>query len=185
MEPLISYESIRAVHRAEKGEQLSKLPTGFFDAVQKWLAHKANMRDTNSIIELESAKRLLEDIINRRQRKIVHAALACMRGAAPPKNMTLGEEKFFEAFVELLRKNKSETRELVFGQLETEKKLKEAKEAIKDLNKLKKVKLLVKLPELAGPDGKVYGPYESGQAAELPSELAELLIKRNAAEAIE
>ena len=213
MDPMISYESIRAVHRAEKGEGLSKLPEGFFLAVRRWLNYKQGKKDTNSLLEAESAKKLLEDIINRRQRKIIFSALASVRGAAPPQNMTEEEGKFFDEVVKLLKSHQTEAKERLFGSsLDIEEKVKEARESIeemrmvkeikpekesastapqpkaeglKPLNKAKKVKILIELPRFIGTDGKEYGPFKIGDVVEMPEEVFDLLAMRQAAEAIE
>jgi len=96
MADLITYETIRNAHRNEKGEQLAKLPDGFWPAARTWLAGKLNSRDSASMVEANSAKILLEEIIDRRLRKIIVAALATARGSAPPKGMTTDEARRFD-----------------------------------------------------------------------------------------
>jgi len=103
MADLITYETIRNAHRNEKGEQMAKLPDGFWPAARAWLAGKLNSRDSSSMLEADSAKKLLEDIINRRQRKIVTSALATVRGAAPPQGMTSEEARLFDQLVATLK----------------------------------------------------------------------------------
>ena len=61
---LITYETIRSAHRAEKDEELQKLPEGFFDSVRNWFKHKENMKDTTSLLEVENAKKLLNDVVS-------------------------------------------------------------------------------------------------------------------------
>ena len=100
---LISYETIRNAHRAEKEEELQKLPEDFFGAVKKWLSLKEKQKDTTSLLEVENAKKLLDDIINRRERKIVLAALRTMRGELPPPNLTDNERRFFDEIVKSLK----------------------------------------------------------------------------------
>ncbi|MEM5814577.1 MAG: hypothetical protein QXD77_02065, partial [Candidatus Aenigmatarchaeota archaeon] len=114
MEPIITYESIRTVHRAEKDEQLARLPESFFRGVQQWLSHKKSRGDTSSMLEAESAKKLLEDIINRRLRKVLFAALGSARGSAPPANMTKEEAIFFDKLLADLKAQQGEMKERLF-----------------------------------------------------------------------
>ena len=67
-----------------------------------------------------------------------------------------------------------------------EEKIKEAiekkvKEEPKQEDK-KKVMILMDLPNFLGIDGKEYGPYKEGDMVELPIEIADLLIRKKAAE---
>ena len=131
MNNLITYEGIRAVQRAEKLEMLGKLPEGFWTAVRSWLAGKEEKRDSISLLELESAKKLLEDIVSRRQRKIIFAALGAMRGSAPPTNMTEDEQKFFDQSMVLLKQNKeSALDKYISASASAEQKIEEARQSI-------------------------------------------------------
>lgn len=117
MTELITYDTIRKAHRAEKQEiALQKLPDSFFLAVRGWLDHKQiTQKGTASLLEIENAKRLLDDLLNRREKKLVIAALHTIRGDVPPTNMTLDEEKFFDSLVNMLRKTRHDLREQLFG----------------------------------------------------------------------
>ena len=63
MTELISYESIRSIQRSERDEKLQSLPKDFFISIRSWMDRKQNQKDNLSIIELESAKKLIEDIV--------------------------------------------------------------------------------------------------------------------------
>lgn len=117
MPELITYDTIRKAHRAEKQEiPLQKLPDSFFLAVRGWLDRKqGTQKGTASLLEIENAKRLLDDLLNRREKKLVIAALHTIRGDVPPSNMTLDEEKFFDSLVNMLRKTRQDLREQMFG----------------------------------------------------------------------
>jgi DNA replication factor GINS len=197
---LITYETIRNVHRAEKEEQLQKLPPDFFESVRNWMAHKEKMKDTVSLLEIENAKKLVEDIINRREKKVVMAALRTMRGDLPPQNLTKEERKLFDEIVRILKSHREKMKEVVrdYSYI-VEEKVKEAKESIKNLKVEEKVekkdkfikpngKLLVKilsdLPRFVGSDLKAYGPLKAGDLILLPEEIGRLLISRRVAENI-
>ncbi|MBL7160154.1 MAG: DNA replication complex GINS family protein [Candidatus Aenigmarchaeota archaeon] len=142
MVDLITYETIRAVHRGEKDERLQKLPEGFFSAVSSWIDHKKMERSTSSLLEIENAKTTMDDLINRRQRKIILAALRTIRGEVPPVNMTEDEQKFFDRIVFLFKEFKDNLREKIISYDEiVEEKMKEAKDSLKDLGRKEEIYL--------------------------------------------
>ncbi len=115
---IITYDTIRNVHRTEKSQiALQKLPDNFFLLAKTWLEQKQAIarKDTLALLEIENAKRLLEDIVNIRERKIVIAALHTVRGGLPPENMTQQEEKFFDELVDIFKKFKQNIREQIVG----------------------------------------------------------------------
>jgi len=193
---LITYETIRNAHRAEKEEELQKLPEGFFDSVRNWFKIKENMKDTTSLLEVENAKKLLEDIINRRQKKIVLAALSTMRGQLPPIGLTDEERKFFDEIVNSLKLFKNNINEKFRGfEKIVEEKVEEAKKSIEEMRSVEEIektfvkpngKILVKilsdLPRFVGSDMQSYGPLKSGDIITLPDEIGKLLITRKIAE---
>jgi len=195
---LITYETVRNAHRAEKEEELQKLPEGFFESVKNWLKHKENMKDTTSLLELENAKKLLDDIINRRQKKIVLSALRTIRGELPPQNLSDEERKFFDEVVNSLKLFKNEMNERFKGyETIVEEKIEDAKKTVEELKPEEEVKnifvrpdgkILVKaikdLPEFVGSDLKNYGPLKTGDVITLPEEIGSLLISRKVAENI-
>jgi DNA replication initiation complex subunit (GINS family) len=134
MEPMITYETISSVHRAEKGLQLSKLPDGFFPAVQLWLSHKKSRGDAHSILEAENARKLLEYIVNIRLRKIITAALDSARGSAPPSNMTVDESAFFDKILLTVKAQQNEMKERLFGAgFLIEQKVEEARKSLEEM----------------------------------------------------
>ncbi len=193
---LITYETIRNAHRAEKEEELQKLPPDFFESVRNWFSHKEKMKDTVSLLEIENAKKLIDDIINRREKKIVLAALRTMRGDVPPQNMTNEERVLFDEIIKILKSYKEKLEEKIRSPIEiVEEKIEEVKESIKDLkveevkeNKFIKpngkllVKILTDLPRFVGSDLKAYGPLKAGDLILVPEEIGNLLISRRVAE---
>lgn len=134
MEPMITYETISRVHRAEKDVKLGKLPDGFFPAVQQWLSHKKSRDDVNSIIETENAKKLLDYIVNLRTRKIITAALDSARGSAPPANMMVEEAQFFDKMLFQLKAQQNEMKERLFGAgFLIEQKMEEARRSVEEM----------------------------------------------------
>jgi DNA replication initiation complex subunit (GINS family) len=196
---LITYETIRNAHRAEKEEELQKLPQGFFESVRSWFSHKEKLKDTASLLEVENAKKLLEDVINRRERKIVLSALRTVRGELPPSSLTDDERKFFDQLVNILKAFGNEMNEKFRSYAEiVEEKLEEAKKSIEELKPIEKeienkfikpngkllVKALIDLPRFVGSDMQSYGPIKAGDVIHVPEEVGKLLISRKVAENI-
>jgi len=196
---IITYETIRNAHRAEKEEELQKLQVGFFESVKSWFSHKEKLKDTTSLLEVENAKKLLEDIINRRERKIVLSALRTVRGDLPPSSLTDEERKFFDQLVNVLKIFRNDMNEKFRNYADiVEEKVEEAKKSIEELkpveekveNKFIKPngKLLVKalsdLPRFVGSNMESYGPLKTGDVIYVPEDVGKLLINRKVAENI-
>ena len=193
---VITYETIRNAHRAEKEDELQKLPEGFFESVRNWFKIKDLMKDTTSLLENENAKKLLEDIINRRQKKIVLAALSTARGQLPPAGLNDEERKFFDDIVNILKSFKNDMNEKFrsFDDIVQEK-VQEAKRSIEDLKPIEEpqnieikpngdliLKITSDLPRFVGSDMQSYGPLSVGDIITLPAEVGKLLITRKVAE---
>ncbi|MFH1786747.1 MAG: hypothetical protein ABH829_03815 [archaeon] len=157
---MITFEAVRNVKRAEDGPSLSKLPDGFEDEIKGYLKG-LDPNDT----ELKNAKRELEKIYEKRTQKIVRMALIEDGGGAADRgNMTEGERRMFESMADAIEKNRKRF-------FDGEKDKKEEKEYLKVL-------FLEDLPAFIGPDGKSYGPYKKEKEADLPIDVATLLIKK-------
>ena len=198
---LITYETIRNAHRAEKEEELQKLPVSFFESVRSWFSHKEKLKDTTSLLEVENAKKLLEDIINRRERKIVMSALRTVRGEMPPSSLTDEERKFFDQVVSILKIFRNEVNDKFrnFDDI-VEEKIEEAKKSMEELKPVEVekpvektfikpngkllVKALVDLPRFVGSNMESYGPLKVGDVIYVPEEVGKLLITRKVAENI-
>jgi len=199
---LITYETIRNAQRSEKEEELQKLPENFFVSIRNWFAHKEKLKDTTSLLEVENAKKLLEDVINRREKKIVLAALRTMRGELPPSNLTDEERKFFDSVIKVLKSFRENMSEKFKSYAEVvEEKIEDAKKSLEDLKKEEKkeenmenvvikpngrflVKALVDLPRFVGSNLEAYGPLKAGDIITLPEDVGKLLISRKVAENI-
>jgi DNA replication initiation complex subunit (GINS family) len=178
-EEAITYEYIRRIQREEQYEpKLSKLSDDFYDKAKKYLEQKKNLAkkkgDRSTEIELENTKRVLEDIFNRRETKILNQAVFSTRTGIPPQNLTKIEEKFFRQLVDLLKYQREKTLNIF-----TEKTKK------KEKVKIQKVKFTQDIAEFVGTDLKKYGPFKEGEEAEIPLENAKLMIKLENAKKVE
>jgi len=204
---IITYETIRSAQRAEREEVLQKLPDNFFESVKEWFVRKEKLKDITSLLEAENANKLMEDLINRRQKKIVLAALRTVRGHLPPQNLTDEERKIFDEILKSLKAFKNNMNEKFkgYGKI-AEEKIQDAKKTIEEMkppepvtppvveetiemkpikpNGKHMVKILKDLPRFVGPNLKSYGPLKVGDIITLSKEMSELLINRKVAENI-
>lgn len=183
---LITYETIRVAHRAEKEEQLQSLPENFFKDVSSWLSAKESQKNTESLLELENAKKILEDIIDRREKKIVLAAIRTVRGNVPPSNLTEDERKFFDEIVNILKAFKDKIKDKLID-YEIEKNIEDAGKTIEQLKNSNKIniKFLSTVPkEFVDINNEHYGPYNTGDVAQIPADIANLLITKKVAEKV-
>ena len=103
----ITFEFIRKVQREEQGEaRLSKLPEDFYQMAKVYLEQKKKLsikqKDRLSTFEVKNVERLLEDIFNRRETKIVNHAIITARTDIAPENLFEHEKEFFQAIVDIL-----------------------------------------------------------------------------------
>ncbi len=184
---IVTYESIRKIQKAEKvSKQLQKIPDGFFNAVKGWFEYKEKKQDTSSLLEVKNARALTEELIGRREGKVVIAALHTVRGDSPPDNMSLDEQKLFDSIVNLLKSFREDTKGLIYGYGNVlEGKIQDAKISIEDMKRGKKtVKALTEISKFTDMDLNTYGPFKAGDMIEVPMEIAEILIKRKVAEEV-
>ena len=172
-EETITFELIRKIQREEQSSpKLIKLPENFFEKVASYLQHKRELiekkEDRKVALEIKNIERLVENIFNRRERKIINQAIITARTQIPPENLTQEEKEFFENLVELIKKRRKEKLEKIFK-----------------IPKKEEVELVVfkeDVPEFVGADGKSYGPFKKGDIAKLPEENIKILIKRGIVE---
>jgi DNA replication initiation complex subunit (GINS family) len=167
----ITFELIRRVQRDEQRiPKLTKLPDNFYESVSSYLQQKRNLAkakdDRKTDLEIKNIERLVEDIFNRRERKILNQALITARTDIPPENLTNEEKIFFEQIIDSLKTGRS-----VLSQILSE--------------KHEMASLIVfreDTPEFVGSDEITYGPFKKGDIAKLPEENMKVLIERGIVE---
>ena len=181
MKETITFQTFRRFQLEERKEVLQKLPPNFWDACREWLERKQARyeasRDLTLLHEIESFKRVVEEIFDRRERKLLHLALHAVRGKVTPTNLLPEEKGLFDESVDLLRK----LRQDLLGSLLAGKK--KPKESRKAGEKLVLVKILEAIPRFVGTDLHTYGPLKPGDLVTLPPNVARFLIQKGKAEA--
>ena len=168
---MLTDETIRRIFEEEKNSQgLTNLPDDFFEQVKEYLEKKSKLiRDESDQWSLDSIKRRLRTIFERRERKILNSAHGYIDSGVAPEYLTPEETKFFGRIVELIKGFKRE-REEGFE---------------KEQEKLVLVSMLEEVQKFVGINLRNYGPFSKGDIATIPEPNAELLIKKELAEKTE
>ena len=166
----ISFELIRKIQREEQRiPKLTKIPEDFYDSLSAYLDQKRKMKeDRRTALEMKNIELLLEDIFNRRERKILNFAIIAARTGIPPENLSDEERSFFEGIVSTIKQRRNENLKKMLG---------ERKEDLATLIVFKE-----EVPEFVALDEKTYGPFKKGDIAKLPEENMKVLIERGIAE---
>ncbi len=172
----ITFEIIRKIQREERDSPLlTKLPEKFFEGVALYLEQKKKIGKDE--LEVKNIKRLVENIFERRERKILNQALITVRTKIPPQNLTEEEKDFFNELVRML-----EERRKKFYSIFEEGEIPSLEQEAKIL--MKKVIFKEDVEDFVGIDGNVYGPFKKGDEAEIPLENFEILYKKGVVEEV-
>jgi len=168
-EETISFELIRKIQREEqRSPKPTKLPAGFYDSVKSYLQYKRDSGSRKMSLETKNVERLVEDIFNRRERKILNSALIAARTSIPPENLTEEEKEFFDQVVFLVKKRREQLLDIMIAREPSE--------------QLGLVVFKEEVPAFVGSDLKNYGPFRKGDIAKLPDENKEVLLKQGIVE---
>ena len=91
---MITYETLRKIQTQEKSSsKLVKLPENFFRDVKNYLERKEKLsKEKGNYLELQSANRILEEIFELREKKILNLAFYNIKGLKP-ENLTPEEKE--------------------------------------------------------------------------------------------
>ncbi len=201
---LITYEALYEILRAEKyKKELQKLDPNFFKNVINYLAEKQSILESQekktSIFasvevqktrrQIENLKRILQEIYEKRETKILQLALISSRIKGNKKEISsmLPEE---ELLYNSIHKTLNAYREGILNNILTVNLPKIEVLETKDLKNKEKtpdtklIRFLHAIPKFVGKDMQVYGPFNEEDIASLPKEVASLLIEKKRAELI-
>ncbi|MCW1296764.1 MAG: hypothetical protein OH319_03730 [Candidatus Parvarchaeota archaeon] len=212
---IFTYEELRKIQQKEREEgKLQKLEKDFLEKLVNYLKEKKEMlaekeKDENVFSrdmriklknELENASKIIMDIYERRERKILNEAIIAsrMQHEIPDYSRMLDfEEKLFNEVLEILKKYRKEILEKTLkgenireeGQTVdkdiTKKEETTEKHELKEpeLGNTKLIKITSTVPSFIWTDGKTYGPFEKEDVVNIDKEIAEILL--NTGKAIE
>jgi len=184
---MMTYPELSEILRKEKyNEQLQQLPKDFSKEVaiyfqdKKKITEKSNDIFSDAIIktkkQLEQAITVLKELIMRRQKKIINLALIAAKTGISKRdaeNMLEGEQRLFEAVIKELEQEEKKINDLINGQY-----------GGKDL-KNQIVRFKEDTAEFLDINENKIGPFKIGDIANLPKDIAAILIKSNNVEIIE
>ncbi|MAG15832.1 hypothetical protein CMO88_02115 [Candidatus Woesearchaeota archaeon] len=194
----VTYDSIFEILMREKSkEELQKLSPEFFKDLVKYVSDKrksasSEATDTFSLEEKERAskqlqniKRMMTELYERREKKIMNMSMIRSRTGADIIDTTplLSEEKmFFDAIVAQLDYYRNS---ILFKLLNAQPMSAEEKPEIPETKKnTKLIRFLHDVPKFVGKELEVYGPFVEEDMANIPSEMADILIKKGRAEEV-
>jgi len=170
---VISFEYLRKVLNEEKKSQnLTKIPEDFYETVRMYIESKKKLaKERKDEIELRNIERIVENIFNLRERKIINFAIMAARAGVQPSNLTSEEKQFFQKILDVVN--------------ERRKILDSIKSALEGEVK-KEIDILVvfkqDFPAFVGIDGQTYGPFKKGDIARLPEENRKILVSKGVVE---
>ncbi len=175
----LDYAYLRNIQNNEKaGMGLSKLDENFYDEASEYINMlKDNSQNNPSLVslrEFENARKVFEEVVNIRIKKIL---LNVLQLTDAPINVTVSERDFYSKIKETVQKFKFEQ----FNFDQNNKKRNETGKTLKTEG-FKKVKTVKDIPQYRGSDGNIYGPYKQGRSVSVPKEEADFLISNQMAE---
>ena len=203
-EVVITYETLfELLQRERERMDLQKLESTFFSDVIGYIKDKKKILDSkdSSVFaheekrkterQLENIFKILKELYERREKKIISLALDKSRTHSNliDTSPLLKEEKvIFDALSNLLDTYRESILHSVlnekqpFMQPSNEKSKEDFKTALELKGKTKLVRFMDKVPKFVGPELEEYGPFEEEDIANLPEEVANVLLVKGKAE---
>ncbi|MBI5872471.1 hypothetical protein HZB88_05330 [archaeon] len=189
-EELITYEMLYELLRREKYKvELQRLDLDFLKKVEQYFKEKkailfsqekkdsmfAASEIEKTRIQLKNVQKIIKEIYERREQKIMLLALFFSKTSELPDITVMLKEELamFNEVKDVLGRHKKEMLEMI-----------EEKEKPKVLKaaSLVRVKFTMPMQEFVGTDLKTYGPFEANEIVQLPKSIADFLIKNKQAE---
>jgi len=205
----ITYETLFELLKREKDmADLQKLDSSFFNDFVDYLNEKKKMlgkedalfsNDEKKKVErqIENAKRIIKEIYERREKKILNIALIKSRTKSSVIDISslLENEKIFLNYIEkVLDTFRSGVIDNIIDEkyaskITMEKEETSEKNNTSEINKEKEaeaklVRFLHAVPKFVGKELEEYGPFAEEDIANLPSEIADVLINKERVEEI-
>lgn len=198
MTNLITYETLFEILQKEKArKELQRLDDNFSSNFIRYLDEKTSIlnsqKSKDSIFsnevgktekQVDNIRRIIKDLYDRRERKIVEAALFSARNPKKVQQFEsamLQEEKYL--FVKLTEDLSNSRESILRNLLEGKKPEIEKKESIKEENIL--IKFISAVPKFVGLDSNIYGPFEKEDISSLPVQISSILINKKRAGKLE
>ncbi len=196
-EIIITYENLYEILRREKFRtELQKLEPNFFEQVKKYIDEKrailqvqktkdsifASTEVEKTKIQLKNIQKILKELYDKREGKIVQLALFHSRSLKEVNMEPLLEQE--KEFYKTIKNALDSSRSLILMDLLAEREIICKQKSLKTTKNQDSIKLrlLKDVPEFVGPDLKTYGPYKKDKVLEIKNEIANMLITQKQAE---
>ena len=206
-EVVITYETLfELLKRERERTDLQKLEPSFFSDTINYIKDKKKIIEakSDSVFALDEKKKterqldniykIIKELYERREKKIISLALDKSRTKSNLIDTTalLKEEKvFFDSLAGLLDNYRDAILFTVLNEklpfmrpLEDKKQTGDFKTALELKKSTKLVRFLHQVPKFVGPELEEYGPFEEEDIANLPMEIADVLLNKGKAEEI-
>lgn len=182
---MITYNDIYEAARKERySDQLQSLPKNFIEDVAVYLKEKKDISSKENDVfsdvaiktkkQLENAVTLFKELMIRRRKKILNLVLIATETGISKQdfeNMMVFERELFDELIKCVDIS--------------DKKLDSALNGEEEKMKNEMVVFNENVSEFYGFDGVKIGPFERGQIANIPKEIAKILIDDDKAESVE
>lgn len=204
----ITYETLFELLRREKNrEELQELSNTFFEDVTRYLKEKNSMLNAQDKklffgsdkdkmqLQVQNIQKILSELYERREKKIINMALTKSRtqGLVNTANMLEEEKMLFNSISEvfdcyrqgiLMNLQKAKTPEINTN-ISCNRKDETETECEPEEKDNTTIRFLSPIPKFLGPELEVYGPFDEDDVACLPKKIANILVKKGRAEAME
>lgn len=198
---IITYEVLYEILRREKyNQELQKLDSTFFNDVINYIKEKnailESQKEKENVFskletgktekQIQNIKKILKELYERRENKILQQAIfdAKLKQKSELENTLPEEKQIYNRLFELL----TSFRRIILDNLLSANlpNLEEPKviKIQKNESLTKLIRIVHAIPRFVGEDLRVYGPFEEENIANLPTNIANLLIKKGRAEEI-
>tara|TARA_Y100000310_G_scaffold339559_1_gene432589 strand:+ start:2103 stop:2750 length:648 start_codon:yes stop_codon:yes gene_type:complete len=202
----ITYETLFEILKREKDTtDLQKLEPNFFSEFVNYLNEKKKLLEKDEALfsyeekkkvdkQIDNAKRIIKEIYERREKKIINIALIKSRTKSnimDTSSFLENEKKILDDVVKVLDGFRTSIIDnIITGNnptMKAESKVEEegTKTAGEKQKSTKLVRFLYAVPKFVGKELEEYGPFEEEDIANLPIEIADLLIGKEKVEEIE
>jgi len=195
---VITYEVLYDALRMEKQRtELQKLDQEFYKNIKRYIEEKkdilqsqegkdsvfTNIEVQKTRKEIENIQKILKELYERREAKIIELALIATKSnhtnSADKESMLKEEKTFYEEALYLLANYRDNVLSSILSGKEviTKEEPKDLKDENMPPTTTKQLKFIASVPTFVGTDLNVYGPFEREDSAEIPLDVANLLIK--------
>jgi DNA replication factor GINS len=179
------YNELYEIWKKEiENSELERLPSDFYSKVANYLRklkEEGRMLDKRTVKanllrkELRNAKRIINDIIQTRYRKLIQKTTKDEKIA--PDFLAIEEERFYKSILPIAEAYSSFAKGVLSGRM--------VEITVEQSQKKAVLRFLKDTPPIVGADMKAYGPFKIEDVASLPVENAKIMVKQGFAEKVE